>query len=117
MDASAELMALTDGLFLEVELRERDLPKFSRRVEAEGGPSLHKASEGVMVRSGLQGPNPRVYFNAEPEVVAQLAMFGYMAKEGDERGEWRKEYRYRIDNTGFFLKLVRNGYKLGSWPA
>jgi len=83
---------------------------------SEGGHSLHKGDEGVLVRGGLNGLNPRVYFNAGEEVVVQLAMFGFVAKEGDERGEWRKEYRYRIDSLPYFLKLIRNGFKVGRWP-
>jgi len=64
----------------------------------------------------LAAQPPRVYFNAGEEVVVQLAMFGFVAKEGDERGEWRKEYRYRIDSLPYFLKLIRNGFKVGRWP-
>lgn len=121
MDSSAELMALSDGLFIEVELREKDVPDFNKKSLSLGGEYLTTTTgkDGVVFLRN-HGTACRIYFNGE-EVAKQLEMFGFIAidrqKEPVRRGEWRKEYRYRLDSNAFFWKLVRNGFHIGRWPC
>jgi putative component of toxin-antitoxin plasmid stabilization module len=122
MDSSAQLMAQTENLFIEVELREKDIPQFNTRSSAIDGPRVSKAStkeDGVVFLRNNHGIAGRIYFNADPSIVSQLAMFGYKAVEGaatSARGHWRGEYRYRVDSNEFLFKLIRNGFALGAWP-
>lgn len=120
MDCSAELIAQVDSLFIEAELRERDLLSFSKRNMNEGGNRVTADTEGVMFLKN-HGLECRIYFNADDFVVSQLAMLGYVPtvdKRDDpvKRGTWRGEYRYRIDSNAFYFLLVRNGFHLGAWP-
>jgi len=120
MDPSAELIAQVDELFIEVELRPKDLQTFSQKNMRAGGGPLNENTEGVLVRKGLQGPNVRIYWNGPDSIADQLAMFELIASDGkteERRGHWRKEYRWRLDSNAFYFKLVRNGFKLGRWPV
>lgn len=120
MDTTAELISQVDDLFIEVELRERDLDTFKKKVADEGGQWVTKATEGVLFQKN-RGTCCRIYFNANESIVDQLAMFGYFpvdkVKDKEKRGEWRGHFRYRLDSNSFFFKLVRNGFRLGAWPC
>lgn len=113
IDPSAELFKKATELYIEVEIPERDDRMFLARLGKEAGQTAHVGQEGLL-RQHNRGYSARIYFNAPESVVKQLAMFEYIPREGETRGNFRPKYRYRLDSNALFWKLVRNGFTLGA---
>lgn len=120
MDVSAEIFTQVDNMCIEVEMPTKDLAKFSWKYTSMSCESVPTGGPVILRDTMHGGENCRIYFNADEFLITQLAMLGYKALDGHTdkaRGNWHKEYRWRLDSNHLFWILVRNGFQLGCWPV